>query len=139
MPDRMSDDRQWYEGTSAYMLWAPKVFLGMAVLTYLVHWPHWFQFSSTFVLVAFIHSRWLPWQFEIHEDGIQLLFPFGRRLFLNRSVATVRVDVVGAMVYNDRDGRKRWFGYPLKDGILFQPGNESLLRAAFLDRGFNVT
>ena len=138
MPDRMSDDGQWYQGTSAYMLWAPKVCLGMAALMFVMHWPHWIQFASTFVLVAFIHSRWLPWRFEIHDDGIQLLFPFGRRLFLNRSIATVRVDVVGAMVYNDRFGKK-WFGYPLKDGILFHPGQESLLRAAFVSRGFTVT
>ena len=104
----------------------------MALLVFLMRWPHWIQFATTFVFVAFIHSRWLPWQFEIHDDGIQLLFPFGRRLFLSRSVATVRVDIVGAMVYNDRHG-KRWFGYPLHDGILYQPGQESLLRAAFVE------
>jgi hypothetical protein len=110
----------------------------MAAFMYVIHWSHWIQFTTAFVLIAFIHSRWLPWQFEIHDDGIQLLFPFGRRLFLSRSIATVRVDVVGAMVYNDGHGKKL-FGYPLKDGILYHPERESLLRAAFLARGFTVT
>ena len=138
MPDRMSDNRKWYQGTSAYMLWAPRLFLAMSAFMYVLQSSHWIQFATTFVLMAFVHSRWLPWRFEIQDDGIQLLFPFGRRLFLNRSIATVRVDVVGAMVYNDRHGRK-WFGYPLKDGILYHPERESLLRAAFLDRGFTLT
>jgi hypothetical protein len=138
MPDRMSDDHLWYEGTSAYMLWAPRVFLFMALVMYRVQWPHWIQFATAFVFIAFIHSRWLPWQFEIHDDGVQLFFPFGRRLFLSRSVATIRVDIVGAMVYNDHHG-KRWFGYPLKDGILYHPGREQLLRTAFVERGFTVT
>jgi hypothetical protein len=134
----MSDDGRWYQGTSAYMLWAPKVCLGMAALMVVMRWPQWIQLATTFAVVAFIHSRWLPWRFEVHDDGIQLLFPFGRRLFLNRSIATVRVDVVGATVYNDRYGKK-WFGYPLKDGVLYHPGRESLLRAAFVERGFRVT
>ena len=138
MPDRMSDDRQWYEGTSGFLLWAPRVFLGMALVMFLSRCNHWIEFTTAFVLLAFIHSRWLPWRFEIRDDGLELLFPFGRRLFLNRSLATVRVDVVGAMVYDSRRGQHR-FGYPLMDGILYQPGRESLLRSAFVDRGYTVT
>ena len=138
MPDRMSDDRQWYEGTSEFLLWAPKVFLVMALAMFLGRWSHWVQFATAFALMAFIHSRWLPWRFEIQEEGLRLRFPFGRDLFLNRSFATIRVDVVGAMVYDARSGRSR-FGYPLMDGILYQPGRESLLRSAFVDRGYTVT
>ena len=82
MPDRMSDDRQWYEGTSEFLLWAPKVFLAMAVVMFLGRWSHWTQFATAFTLLAFIHSRWLPWRFEIQDDGLRLLFPFGRDLFL---------------------------------------------------------
>src|ERR1700730_17187130 len=104
----MSDDGQWYEGTSEFMLWAPKVFVFMAVVMYVSHWNHSIEFAAAFVLLAFIHSRWLPWRFEIRDDGLQLVFPFGRRLFLSPSSATVRVDVVGAMVYDDRRGG-RWF------------------------------
>jgi hypothetical protein len=138
MPDRMSDDRQWYEGTSEFMLWAPKVYLFMAFVMYVSHWNHWLEFSSTFVVIAFVHSRWLPWRFEIRADGLELLFPFGRHLFLSRSIATVRVDVVGAMVYDDRRG-KLGFGYPLLDGILYHPGRESQLRSAFVNRGYTLT
>jgi hypothetical protein len=138
MPDRMSDDRQWYEGTSDFLLWAPKVFLVMALVMFLSRCNHWIEFATTFVLLAFIHSRWLPWRFQIGDDGLQLLFPFGRHLFLSRSSSTVRVDVVGAMVYDSRRGKHR-FGYPLMDGILYQPGRESLLRSAFVDRGYTVT
>ena len=138
MPDRMSDDRQWYEGTSGFLLWAPRVFLAMALVMYLTRCNHWIQFTTAFMLLAFIHSRWLPWRFEIRDDGLELSFPFGRHLFLSRSLATVRVDVVGAMVYDSRRGQHR-FGYPLMDGILYQPGRESMLRGAFLDRGYTVT
>lgn len=138
MPDRLSDDGQWYEGTSDFLLWAPKVFVFMAFGMYVLHGSHWIEFSTTFLLLACIHSRWLPWRFEIRDDGIQLRFPFGRYLFLSRSVATVRVDVVGAMVYDGRRRRLR-FGYPLMDGILYQPGRESLLRSAFVRRGYTVT
>lgn len=120
------------------MLWAPKVYVAMAVGMYLSHWNHSIEFASTFLLIAFIHSRWLPWRFEIHDEGLKLLFPFGRHLFLSRSFATVRVDVVGAMVYDGRRGRLR-FGYPVVDGILYQPGRESSLRSAFVDRGYTVT
>jgi hypothetical protein len=138
MPNRMSDDRQWYEGTSGFLLWAPRVFLAMALVMYLSQCNHWVEFATTFVGLAFIHSRWLPWRFEIQDDGLQLLFPFGRHVFLNRSLATVRVDVVGAMVYDGGRGKRR-FGYPLMDGILYQPGREALLRSAFVDRGYTVT
>jgi hypothetical protein len=138
MPDQMSDDHQWYEGTSDFLRWAPRVFLFMAVATYLTHWNHSIEFATTFVVVAFIHSRWLPWRFEIQADGLQLLFPFGRQLFLSRSCATVRVDVVGAMVYDGRRSKHR-FGYPLMDGVLYRPGRESMLRSAFVDRGYTVT
>ena len=138
MPDRMSDDRHWYEGTSDFLRWAPRVFLFMAVAIYLTHWNHSIEFATTFVLIAFVHSRWLPWRFEIQDDGLQLRFPFGRHLFLSRSYATVRVDVVGAMVYDARRSTRR-FGYPLMDGVLYRPGRESMLRSAFVDRGYTVT
>jgi hypothetical protein len=41
------------------------------------------------------------------------------------------------MVYDDGRSRHR-FGYPLMDGVLYQPGRESMLRSAFLDRGYTV-
>jgi hypothetical protein len=138
VPDRFSDDGQWYEGTSAFMLWAPKLFLAMALIMYIAHWSHWIQFSTAFLVVAFIHSRWLPWRFEIRDDGVELRFPFGRHMFLSRSIATVRVEIVGAFLYDDRRSRLS-FGYPLLDGILYTPGRESVLRSAFVSRGYTIT
>ena len=138
MPDRQTDDRRWYEGTSGYLRWSPKVFVLMAGFMFVLHWSHWIQFATTFLLVALIHSRWLAWRFEIGDDGLELVFPFGRRLFLSRSVATVRIDVGGAFVYDARRG-KLGIGYPLMDGMLFHPSRESRLRAAFVERGYTVT
>jgi hypothetical protein len=138
MFDDAPDDRSGYQGTSEFLLWAPRVFVFMAVAMYAGHWNHSIEFATTFLLLAFVHSRWLPWRFEIGNDALQLVFPFGRRLFLSRNLATVRVDVVGAMVYDGSRGRLR-FGYPLMDGILYRPGRESLLRSAFLDRGYTLT
>ena len=138
MPDRMADDRQWYEGTSSFLRWAPKVTLVMSAITFLGRWNHSVEFGTAFLAIAFVHSRWLPWRFEIGDDGLRLLFPFGRHVFLSRSITTVRIDVVGAMAYDKRHGRLR-FGYPLMDGILYQPGRESTLRSAFLTRGYTVT
>jgi hypothetical protein len=137
MPDRMSDDARWYEGTSGFMLWAPRVYLAMALLMFVIHSSHWIQFTTTFCVLAFIHSRWLPWRFEIQEQGLRLRFPFGRQLFIGRTIATVRVDVVGAMVYDDRRP-KFAFGYPLMDGILYHPGREDSLRSAFTTRGYHL-
>jgi hypothetical protein len=138
MPNRETDDRCWYEGTSGYLRWGPKFFLFMAGFMFLVHWNHWFQFSATFCSIAFIHNRWLPWRFEIEDDGVQLVFPFGRRLYFSRSVAAIRIEVVGATVFDTRRSKFR-LGYPLMDGLLFHPGRETLLRSAFVERGFTVT
>jgi hypothetical protein len=92
------------------------VALAMAFVMYLIHWNHWLQLATTFLLV----------------------FPFGRRRFFAKSWVTVRIEVVGAMVYDARRG-KLGIGYPLMDGILFQPGGESSLRSAFVERGYTVT
>lgn len=91
MPDRMSDDRRWYEGTSAFLRWAPKLFLFMAVVMYLVHWTHWIQFSTTFVLVeivgAFLYDDRRPkhWFGYPLLDGI--LYTPGRELTLRTAFA----------------------------------------------------
>jgi hypothetical protein len=136
MAERDHADRGWYEGESAFMLWAPKVMLVFAVIVYVSHWNHSIQFATVFVIAAFVHSRWLPCRFTILEDGLDLAFPFGRRLFVSKATSTVRVDLVGAIVFV---GTRRRFGYPLMDGILYQPGHQLALRAAFLDRGYDVT
>jgi hypothetical protein len=126
-----------YEGTSAYMLWAPRVFVFAAVVMYVNRWNHWIEFATAFLLMAWIHSRRLPWNFEIQDDGIRLRFPFGRRIFVVRTATSVRVDVVGAMLYDERRGH-RALGYPLMDGILFRPGRQAVLRSTLSDLGYTI-
>ena len=89
------------------MLWAPKLFLAMAVLMYLVQWSHWIQFSTAFLVVAFIHSRWLPWRFEIRDDGVELRFPFGRHLFLNRSTSAGTANTTRATQGHSQEGLRQ--------------------------------
>src|SRR5665213_1464154 len=86
-------------------------------------------------LVAYIHGRWLPWQFAIREDGLSLAFPFGRRLFLPRQSLTVRIEMVGAIAMV---GRRRHFGYLLMDRLGYEPNNEERLRGAFSGFGYNL-
>ena len=136
MPEYERPDGNPYVGGSFFMLWAPKVMLVLALLVYAGHWNHSIQFATVFVVAAFVHSRWLPFQFRILDDGLDLSFPFGRRLFVSKATATVRVDLVGAFV---RVGRRRSLGYPLLDGVLYQPGRQSEMRAAFLARGYDVS
>ncbi len=118
------------------MLWAPKVMLVLAGIVYGTHWNHSIHFATLLVVTAFIHSRWLPCRFRILENGLELAFPFGRRLFVAKAKATVRVDLVGAFVLL---GAHRRFGYPLLDGILYQPGHQATLRAEFLALGYDVS
>ncbi len=115
-PGRFEGDA--YIGRSEFLLWAPKVMLVFAVLVYLSHWNHSIHVATLFVVTAFIHSCW------------------GRRPFVAKTKATVRVDLVGAFVLL---GARRRFGYPLLDGILYQPGHQSMLRAEFLGRGYDVS
>ena len=133
-PGRFEGDE--YVGRSEFLLWAPKVMLVLAAIVYMSHWNHSIHFATLFVVAAFIHSRWLPCQFRILDNGLDLAFPFGRRLFVAKAKATVRVDLVGAFVLL---GARRRFGYPLMDGILYQPGHQSMLRAEFLARGYDVS
>jgi hypothetical protein len=135
MPHLDRADGDPYVGRSEFMLWAPKVMLLLAVIVYLTHWNHSIHFATVFVVAAFIHSRWLPCRFQILDTGLDLAFPFGRRLFVSKAKATVRVDLVGVFLLV---GARRRFGYPLMDGILYQPGQQSMLRSEFLLRGYDV-
>jgi hypothetical protein len=109
--------------------------IGMAVLTLASRWNHSVQFATLFAVVAYIHGRWLPWRFTIRADGVDLVFPFGRRLFLPKHSVTIRIEVVGAIALV---GRRRRFGYPLMDGILYVPNHDVVLRNAFMQRGYDV-
>ena len=124
-----------FEGHSAFLRWAPKVFLGFAATMVALRWPHWVQWTTLFLGLAFVHARWLACRFTVTDDGLMLTFPFGRRVFYWKEQCTVRMEVVGAMALV---GRHRRFGYLLFDSILYHPDRDQVLRTAFTVRGFQV-
>jgi hypothetical protein len=124
-----------YQGGSAFLRWWPKVMVALAFGVLLIGGLRSIQWATLLVLLAFVHGRWLPWQFTILEEGLTLTFPFGRRLFLPKTSLTVRMEVVGATALV---GRRRRFGYLLMDRILYEPGREILLRTAFTGLGYDL-
>jgi hypothetical protein len=124
-----------YQGGSAFLRWWPKVMVGLAFWVLMMGGVRSIQWATLLVVLAFVHGRWLPWQFTILEDGLLLTFPFGRHLFLPKASLTVRMEVVGATALV---GRRRKFGYLLMDRILYEPGREILLRTAFTGLGYDL-
>jgi hypothetical protein len=117
------------------MRWAPRALLGLAVAVLVVRWTRSLQWAALFVLLAYVHARCLAWRFVVSDDGVLLDFPFGHRLFIPRDTVSVRIDLVGAVLRV----RGQLLRYLLFDGILYQPGQEDLLRTAFSVRGFRIT
>ena len=109
--------------------------LGLAAAVLLTGWNHSVQFATAFVLVAYVHSRWMPCQYVVAPDGLSLRFPFGRHLFLAKSAVTVRIEMVGAFALT---GRHRRFGYPLLTSLLYEPGASSALRNRLTNLGYRV-
>jgi hypothetical protein len=124
-----------YLGRNGFLRWWPKLLVAFAVIILARNTNHGIQWATLLAAIAYVHARWLPWQFAIHEDGLALQFPFGRRLFIPRSVLTVRIEVVGAVAMV---GRHRHFGYLLMDRIGFEPNDEERLRGAFTGFGYNL-
>lgn len=112
------------------------VMLTLALALLLLGGLHAIQWTTLLVAVAYTHARWMPWQFTIREEGLALTFPFGRRVFLPKASLTVRMEAVGAIALV---GRRRRFGYPLMDRILYEPGRALLLRNAFTGLGYELT
>jgi hypothetical protein len=125
-----------YQGGSTFLRWWPRLLLAFAVGILAIGWSRSIQWATLLGLAAYIHSRWLPCQFTILEEGIELRFPFGRRLFLAKNRLTIRLEMVGATALV---GRRRRFGYFLLDRILYEPGRGLLLRTAFSALGYNLT
>jgi hypothetical protein len=123
-----------YEGTSGFLRWWPKVLLGFAFAVAVVHWNHWVQFATVLVVCAWLHGRWLPWRFSVLEEGLELVFPFGRRVFLPKATTTVRLETVGAVAKIER----HHVGYLLHDGVLYEPGQRARLWRAFDFYGYRV-
>ena len=131
----MADDDGVYQGRNVFLRWWPKALLVLAAAVLFVGWNHSIQWVSLLALVAYVHGRWLPWRFTICADGLELTFPFGRRLFLPRNAITVRMEMVGAVAMI---GRHRHFGYLLLDRLGYEPGNEGKLRGAFSLLGYTL-
>jgi hypothetical protein len=123
-----------YEGTSGFLRWWPKVLLAFALGIAVIHWNHWLQFATVLVVCAWLHGRMLAWRFTVHDEGVVLLFPFGRRVFLPKPDTTVRMETVGATAMTER----RHLGYLLFDGVLFEPGQRARLQRAFDYFGYRV-
>jgi hypothetical protein len=124
-----------YEGASGFLRWWPKILLGVAVAMLVMRVSHSLQWATVLALCAYLHGRMLPWQFSVQDEGLELVFPFGRRVFLPKPSTTVRLESVGAVATTDAH---RHLGYLLHDGVLFEPGQQLRLRRAFDFYGYRV-
>jgi hypothetical protein len=124
-----------YQGGSTFLRWWPSVLLVFALAAASFGGYKGYPWATAFVVVAYCHYRWLPWQFTVQEDGVDLAFPFGRRGFLPKSALTVRMESLGATALV---GRHRRIGYPLLDSILYVPGRTLLMRTAFTGLGYTL-
>jgi hypothetical protein len=125
-----------YQGGSAFLRWWPALLLVLGLVTAVSAGHRGLPWTTFLVVVAYCHSRWLPWQFTIEADGVALAFPFGRREFLPKTMLTMRMETVGATALV---GRHRHLGYPLLDSILYVPGRTILLRTALTGLGYKFT
>ncbi len=129
------DEFASYEGSSAFLRWWPKVLLGLALWVLVIGWSHSIQWATFFVAAAWLHGHLLPWRFDVLDDGLHLLFPFGRRRFLPKATTTVRLETVGAVAIIEGH---RQLGYLLHDGVLYVPDQRSRLRRALAFYGYRV-
>jgi hypothetical protein len=124
-----------YEGRSGFLRWWPKAMLVLAFAIAVNAWSHWVQFSTLLVVCAVVQARLLPWRFSVYAEGVELVFPFGRHLYLPKPATTVRIETVGAVAMTEPSRR---LGYLLHDGVLFEPGKRARLQRAFDYYGYRV-
>jgi len=124
-----------FESSSGFLRWWPKILLVAALLVVVLQVERSLQWAGLFVIVAYVHGRWLPWRFTVFDDGLALTFAFGRRLFVPKRSTTVRIQYAGAVALV---GRARRFGYPLIDQVLYQPGNTNRLTLALDAAGYDI-
>ena len=128
------DDFASYEGTSGFLRWWPKALLGFALVVLADGWTHSLQWATLLVVAAYLHGRLLPWRFDVLDDGLHLLFPFGRRVFLPKGSTIVRLESVGAVALFGG----HHVGYLLHDGVLYVPDQRTRLRRALNFYGYRV-
>jgi hypothetical protein len=132
---RVVDERASYEGTSQFLHWWPGIMLLTAVGVLWVGWVSAVQWATFLVVAAWIQGHYIPWRFSVFDEGLALVFPFGRRVFLPKKTTTVRLETVGAVARVD--GRHR-LGYLLHDGVLYVPGRRLRLRRALDIHGYRI-
>jgi hypothetical protein len=132
---RVVDEFASYDGRSWFLRWWPKILLGLALWLLVIGWAHSIQWATFFVLCSWAHGRLLPWRFVVFDEGLLLVFPFGRHLFLPKVATTVRLESVGAVAMT---GRHRHVGYLLHDGVLYEPDQRARLRRALSFYGYRV-
>jgi hypothetical protein len=125
-----------FVGSSTMLRWFPKAMLALALLILVAGWPRSIQWAVLLFVGAYIYGRWLPWRFDVLDDGIALTFAFGRHLFLPKRSTTVRLEYVGAIALPEN---RRRFGYPLTNGLGFEPQREKGLRLALVLHGYTIT
>jgi hypothetical protein len=124
-----------YEGESGFLRWWPKALIGFALVIAVMQWNHWVQWSTVCLVCAWLHGRMLPWRFAVMADGVDLRFPFGRRVFLAKPATTVRLETVGAVAMTEE---RKHLGYLLHDGVLYVPDRRLRLRRALDYYGYRV-
>jgi len=124
-----------YDGSSRFLQWWPR-FLPLAALVLLVSGGLAAVQWATFLVVgAWAHGRFVPYRFGVFDEGIVLMFPFGRRVFLPKSTTTVRLEFVGAVAVAQGH---RHLGYPMHDGLLYVPDQRTRLQRALSFYGYRV-
>jgi hypothetical protein len=124
-----------YEGRSGFLRWWPKLLLGGGFWVLVTQWTSAIQWTTFLLLAAWVQGHFFPWRFSVYDDGLDLVFPFGRRVFLPKRTTTVRLETVGAVARIDGHHRP---GYLLQDGVLYEPDQRARLRAALNFYGYNV-
>ena len=93
------------------------------------------QWATFLAFAAWAQGHFIPWRFRVLDDGLELLFPFGRRVFLPKSTTTVRLETVGTVAVIE--GHRR-LGYLLHDGVLYVPDQRLRLHRALNIYGYRV-
>jgi hypothetical protein len=121
-----------YVGQNVFLRWWPPAMLAFAFVVLTGAGRAAVFYAGVFALCGLVAAHFLPWRFEVVDDGIVLWFPFARLRFLPREVITVRISPGSAVA--SLDGHRR--GWALSDGIVER--RHALLRAVLVEHGFRV-
>ena len=121
-----------YVGQNALLRWWPPAMLVFAFVVLIGAGTAAGLYAFVFALCGLVVAHFLPWRFEVVDDGIVLWFPFARVRFLPREVITVRISPGSAVA--SLDGHRR--AWALSDGLVER--RHALLRSVLAEHGFRV-